>query len=514
MKIIFDGEDFAKKELDLFLTVFNILSKEEQEHFKKFLDSPYFTTKKQLAPLYKRIFDSYRSQQNSGNDDYRISGRPLLKAVELGKMAESRAKTQLKSLLKQLPPLVFEFIEHQEIKTNRRIGDRVKVLALKKRSNSTFFQEAAESFMETLASEPVSLMLYQDQWWLYHQLYFHQYAQQYHERDTLRLVKATHFLRSFYQLASLRHYCEVLNRRKILGEETGFEALTKQIGEFIDEESPIPAIGFYSRFARILQFPGNIQIYERYKAHYQEHFDDLDQVDQLVMIKGIFNICIRNYEAGQENGPRELVFWARAGVDTGVFLFEGSLSDKEYLNITVAAGIAGALDFMKSFLTAYQPHLEESCRERAYQMALTQWYFFQNQLSMVLQLLNEHFPPSRPLDHIYTLRSKVFYLLVYLTACIEEKDQLLDGVNSQDGFHLQMDAYRQYISRANFLDPGRRVPYKRFYDICNRIYQYSCGNPDHQTAANKAAILAEIRSDELLLGRYVLENLAGDLKSR
>lgn len=508
MKITFDGQEFAKKEFGSFLQVFEILAESELDPLIRFLESPYFNEDGRIAKLYQRILESWRL----GSE--RINGRPLLTFV-FGDLSEQKGKTLLRKFLKSLPDLIITYIEHQEIRTNRRMGDRVKVLSLKRRSDSNFFDVAAKAMEQTVSDQSTTLMQFEELWWLHHQQYFHQYTQQYHQSGTAFLSKSIRYLQLFYQLTALRYYCEVLNREKILGEEAVFGSLKKEAGKLIDENSTLPVINLYSKLARLLQFPDEQRFYLAFRSYFEEFKENLAQPDQLVIIKSVSNIWIRNYEKGLEHGPRELLHWAKEGLKAGAYLFENNLSDKEYLNIAIAAGLAGEFTFMAQFIEDYKKELENSIRSRAYQMAHIYLHFFRNELITVLEQLGEHFPAHKSFDHIYTLRVKVVYILTYLICYIENKEISIDGTQDpEDKLVTQLDAYRKYIYRAGFLDQTRRAPHKSFHDLSNKIYKYAAGNPDHQTHAKKAALLKEIKEEDLLVGRYVLIMIMEKLKAR
>jgi hypothetical protein len=505
MKITFDGKEFAKKEFGLFVQVFEILAETEWDPLISFLESPYFNEDSRIAKLYQRILESRRL----GSE--RINGRPLLKFV-FGDLPESKGKALLRKFLKALPDLVITYIEHQEIRTNRRLGGRVKVLSLKRRFDSSFFDGAAAEMEQTLSDMPTTLMQFEEFWWLHHQQYFHQYTQQYHETGAAYLSKSIQDLQLFYQLTALRYYCEVLNREKILGKELIFASFKQKAGKFIDEDSSLPLINFYSKLARLLQFPDELRFYTSFKSYYGEFKGQLAQPDQLVLIKSVSNVWIRKYEKGYENGPKELLYWAREGLRAGVYLFESSLSDKEYLNIAIAAGLAAELSFMENFIEGYKEELEESIQDRAYHMARIYLHFYRNDLITVLEELGKYFPAHKSFDHIYTLRVKVVYLLTYLICYIEGVQ--IPTEDGEDKLLMQLEAYRKYVYRTDFLDETRRAPLKSFHDFCNKVYKYAAGNPDLQTKAKKANLLKAVKEEKLLVGRYVLIRIIEKLKAR
>src|SRR5690606_15221447 len=125
------------------------------------------------------------------------------------------------------------------------------------RHNTGLFQEAAEEMDQALASEPLTLMVLQDQWWSHHQQYFHQYADQYKPKDAHHLTYALQKLDLFYHVVLLRYFCEVLNRRQIVGKEMIFEDLETRIAPFIQKDNPHVVIAAYSRLAGVLEDPQN-----------------------------------------------------------------------------------------------------------------------------------------------------------------------------------------------------------------------------------------------------------------
>lgn len=506
MTITFGGDDFEGKEFSAFLESWKIFSPEEQAEFHYFLLSPYFNKEKRLAELYKRILESHRS----GSE--RINGRPLLKSL-FGNMNETNARSQLKRLIRELGELLLEFAAHQELRLHRRTGLRVKTQALKKRKNTGLFQKAAAQLEKLLESELHTLMIIQDEWWNHHQQYFHQNIDQYKPKDAYHLSSALQKLDFFYHVVLLRYYCEILNRRRILGKETAFHDLENRIEPFLQEDNTQIVIAVYSRLARVLQDPADEERYGQFKTYYQENYPMLAKPDQLVLIKTIFNVWIRHYEAGREDGPREMLFWAKQGVDRGIYIFDGTMSDREYLNIAIAAGLSLEFDFLRKFREDYRQYLEDH-REEAYQMAEVYLLFFEDDLLGVLRILEKYFPYNSQADHVYTLRAKVFYMLVYLRCCIDNSDGEIGNKRCYKEFESQEDAYRQYIVRTGLLDAERKKPYQRFRKICRSIFKYESNLETLKTQVEKKAILDEIDRPEALIARLVLRGLAERLKAR
>lgn len=514
MWIALNGRVFAKKELSALLQTIRLLTEDAQDALQDFVASPYFTKEIGMAPLYEKILAGHRTMVVSKQSAYRINGKNLLEAMNLQHLTERAIRKKLRSLLKQLPDLILEFVEHQELKNNQNSGGKFRIKGLQKWKAPSFFEEAAGRYEEWLKNEKMTLMQQHDSWWLHHQRYFFQYADQYDPQNKAYFIQAIEHSYACYQLTTLRYYCEVKNRSRILGKEEEFTALSNRAGEFINTDSPRPIVALYSRLVRFLQFPKKQQLYESFKSHYQLHAGELAKSDQLVMIKSTFNELIRLYEWGVLHSPSELVIWAKEGLSTGALMYKNTPSDREYLNIISAAGIAEEFDFMESFRENYKEYLEEHIRERAYPMAMIYSNFFRLQLHEVIQLLRKHFPMNYSFGLIYTLRVKVFYILSYLMCSVVLKEDKLDGDDCQEELIEQLERYRQYINRADILDEERRTPYKRFHNICKRIYKHATESIDAQTKANKAVLLNEIEAEKPLLARYFLKRIVEKLKAR
>lgn len=514
MRITLNGRNFAQKELDHFVKKLQLLSQEEQESFALFLDSPYFNSDRELVFLYQRILSGVRRMEEENREEYTIYSQPLLKSMNWEKYSERKIRSDLRALIKRLPTLLTTFLVHHEISSNKKLEGRVRTLALKKKKDTQLFWEAAEYFEHTLQEEPTTIMKYHDSWWLYHQLYFHQYAEQYKDRAKTYLeIAAEHSFR-LYQLTSLRYYCEMLNRVGILGQEPALQQIKNRMGSFINLDSPTPLIAIYSQLARLQQFPDNSNLYQQLKANFQDHQHDIKLPDQLAIIKSVFNIWIRHYEAARDHAPDELFFWAKSGVDSGAFLLEGNISDKVYLNTVMASGIAGQFDFLESFIDQYRPYLQEHCRKVAYQMAVIYLHFVKGAMAEAIKLLKKYFAKGKHIEHIYNLRAKIMYVLIYLDYCLQDRPSSGAQPDWEHLFVTECANFRKYIDRADYLDAQRRIPYIRFANSCNQIYKYHYSTSDQQTKAAKAALIESILEEKVLVARYVLVQLARKLKAR
>lgn len=506
MRITFDGDNFPENEWQNFLAVFKTLTRQEHRQVGLFLASPYFNTDDRAVRLYERILSSHR------NNSERINGRSLLRAVFPGQTIDS-AKTALRPLLRQLTQLLWQYIKHQEVEDDHLYGGMIQTAAFKKRTDTELFQQAAEQLQETLAAEPVTLMSAHWRWWLYHQLYFHQNTRQYQEEAIGYLQQAIRQMQQCYHLSALRYYGEILNRSHIKGREEPLSAFAEELVSLVTPGHTDPLIALYSKVAKLMQQPVDGAGYQDFKESYRRYPRPMAAPDRLVMIKSACNIWLWLHEAGHEGAAREMFFWVHENVRHGTLLFEGSLSDLEYLNCVIIAGLAGEYSFLESFITDYYPHLEEEHREEARQMALIYQAFFQGDLQKVLKRLQQHFPRYHHAMHIYTLRAKVLYVLTYLQGSLQPGSTGLSVNKCQDEFELELDNFRKYVSRADELDTQRRAPYMRFVRICRRIYDYELGNPDRHTKAGRQAIIEQIEAPEPLLARSILRQMASRLSA-
>ncbi len=507
MRISFDGNDYAKKELGLFLTIFNSLSAQEQDLLKVFLASPFFNPDKDVIFLYQRILESYRNQSA------RINGRPLLNRL-YPQATEKKAKTQLRKALRKLQNLTIEFIEHQEIKTNREIGGRVRTLALKKRNETALFHQAAKEFEQKIDHMPIGLMQYQNFWWLNHQLYFHRNIDKDHKNDFKHLIEAAKYQQYIYQLSSLLYCNEILNRREIVGQEKGLEVWIKQYESSIEANSADLLIALYSQLAMVRKAPQNDNLYHKFKASFHKALPELSQPDQLVMIKSNFNLWIKLYALGKKNAPQELFYWAQVGIQLGAFLFEDNLSDREYLNILAAAGIAGQDQFLKPFAEEYKNFIDIKLRDQAYRMALIYVEFFQGKKARTLALLKKYFPKNNQASPIYTYRAKVLYTLVYLILSIQAEKSPNSGPHYFDELAANLEAFRKYLDRDTYLDEKGKLQMRRFVMIADKIYRYLTSLDDQKTKANKEGLMQTLNETSPLSARFMLIEIVESMEAR
>jgi len=379
------GKEVLTRQTAQLQTWIACLKKKDIGLFRDFLNSPYLNKDDRLLFLFNYF---YRAMNNNAS---RINGKQLLSNL-FGTIPKGDSIEKLSKLLPELQKLLKLFFVYQESSDkDNNIYHRALVMNLKKQGSSDLFHKVSEHYRQKLKKQPVSIMQLSEYWWLEHQNYFYQNARHY-LADGNVFSKANFYLEKFSLLARLRYYCEYLNRHHLLKDNFIFERLEQKIEKDIQQTEKEPIIQLYITTIQMLKDRENHDLYLQMKGSFKQYQEYLAFADQLVFIKMVIKRCIFCYEKGFANAAEEAYYWVLQGLDANIFLFEGILSDGEYLNVALIAAAAGKFEWQLTFIDNYREYLEENCQDKAYQLAMGYYRFHQGYYQETIKLIKNWFP--------------------------------------------------------------------------------------------------------------------------
>ena len=423
---------------------------------KRFLESPYFNSSKELLLLFKEIL---RLQEKN---------KPLDKEYLWGKIVNKKPYSDLRfrKYCSDLSKLMERFLAQQAFEDDEV---QQKVFLLKKLSQQEQRADKLASSAVTNSDKMMEDYPYRDT-----SYYLYQYLLQksYYELEnfsTKRGVKSnieeiSNYLDWFYMGEKLRLITEAESRKKLKSHEyqlsftNEISYLTKK--QFTNLED-LPHIEIYYQIIQILSETEADDNYYKLKKLIAKnaHFFPRDvAVDELY--GAAQNYCVKKINAGDRKFLIELFELFKLQIEQNILLSEGKLSPWYFRNIIVVGLRLGQYEWVENFINKFKNYLPEDNKENAITYNMAQLYFYQKKYDKVLEQLR-----SVEYDDIsYNLNSKTILIATYYE--LEELD-LLDS-------HL--DSFEVFLRRRKDFTVDRKQIYSWLIKFTKRLTRIMPGD--------------------------------------
>jgi hypothetical protein len=423
---------------------------------KRFLESPYFNSSKELLLLFKEIL---RLQEKN---------KPLDKVYLWGKIVKKNPYNDLRfrKYCSDLSKLMERFLAQQAFDEDEV---QQKVFLLKKISQQEQKADKLASSAVTYSDKMMEDYPYRDT-----SYYLYQYLLQksYYDLEnfaTKRGVKSnieeiSNYLDWFYLGEKLRLITEAESRKQLKSHEyklsfvSEISYLTKK--HFTDLEN-LPHIEIYYQIIQILSETEADDNYYKLKELIAKnaHFFPRDvAVDELY--GAAQNYCVKKINAGERKFLIELFELFKLQIQQNILLSEGKLSPWYFRNIIVVGLRLGQYEWVEDFINKFKEYLPEDNKENAITYNMAQLYFYQKKYDKVLEQLR-----SVEYDDIsYNLNSKTILIATYYE--LEELD-LLDS-------HL--DSFEVFLRRRKDFTADRKQIYSWLIKFTKRLTRIMPGD--------------------------------------
>ncbi len=335
--------------------VFNLLSKKERRQLRQFLQSPYFTQRKDVFALFDLLAEarqrerSYPSKEklfrkifpDAGYDDLRMRAlmSDLQEFIEQFVLVNKKLNNPLEARL--------------ELTNYYRTNDQVKHFHSSFKKSEKLLEKSPHRNAEYFRKK----MDLQTEWL--------QFALRTKRTAELNLQEISDTLDIFYLISKLRHACTQLSHQKVFQREYDFGFLPAIIKEVESRDLlQIPAVGVYYYCFRFLSEAYSLEDFQAFRTRlfqYQGHFPQAE-LKSLYLVA--VNFCIRKFNEGEAQFAREGLDIYKSGLENKVILEKDRLSRFSFNNI-VGFGIQlkefrWVEAFMKKFASALEQEHQES----------------------------------------------------------------------------------------------------------------------------------------------------------
>lgn len=448
----------------LLLEALETLDKNERRAFGRFVRSPFFNLREDVAQLYDYLSECLWVHNVVPEKEQAF--RHLFGRAEYD---DHRIRVAMSFLLKLLERY-FQYLVQSE---NEAGNGLARARAYRRRQLTRHFHRSLRAAKKSGEQEP-----YRSAGFFYwrFQLQVEEYRFQASRKRAaeFNLQSITHSLDTYFCSAKLRQACLALSHQAVYRASYGLGMLAELLA-FLEgnELLELPAVAIYYHCYRALSEPEQGSHFTQFKEllFEQGHLFSLPEQQDLYLL-GI-NFCTRRYNEGDDSYLKSQLELYEKGLKQGLFVHESRLSRFTYRNITTLGLILEEYEWVEQFLYAYRETLEPEYRQSMFNFGLARLEYSRKEYGKALQLLQlANF--REPLLHLSAraIVLKIFYEL-------QETGPL----------EAQMEALRVFLRRKKVV-AYHRENYGNLLKYIRRLMELAPGNRKEREVL-KEEILAE-----------------------
>ena len=456
-------------EKTLLWEAFSSLSSTEVREFGKFVRSPFFNNRPQLAEWFDHLAEC------------RAQDRPQLPSPEhLGEGVSVRlAHSSLLALLEKY--LVYKEKTGDESRSKIRLA-----AAYRKRNLSRHFQVALREARQSR----------QRQAWR-HADYFHdlnlieweqyQYDTAQKRTGSLNIQEMSDLMDTAFVSRKLRLACLAVSHQAVYRTDYRIGLLDAVLAES-ERMADTPAVGLYFHCYHFLTDP--LEQGEGHFARFRSLLADCagafpkDELRTLYLLA--INFGIKKINESRADWLRTTLDLYKAALDLDLLLENGQISRFAFTNIVASAVRVGEPDWAETFIHEYRPRLERSWRDVTASLNLARVaYARKDYAGALLQLQRSDYK-----DTINNMIAKIYQLKIYY-----ETDEF-DLLNS----HLA--SLKNYVRRHTAIG-YHRTNYTRIIHYTEQLMALHFNNPKAVAALREKIVAEKILTEK----EWVLEML-------
>lgn len=434
----------------------NALSAKDRERFRLFVFSPYLNQHQKSRELLEYLLNL------ADKKDASIQAERVFKKLF---PKEPFDEQKLHNLLSNLKKLFLRFLALDELEENPFVEDILVLDACNRKNFFGLLNSRARQLDKKLEE-----YTFRDK-----QFHYTRYRMQvvlgYHTGTFGDRAKTSEtfqdmmdHLDGFYLTEKLRHACHLTAHSILFNLHYDFGMLPLLMQYIAQNPTKYTAdadIETYYTILLSLQDDQNEEHYLHMKAILQDRFDMLSQHAQTDLYGFANNYCIRQINAGKSTYQSELFDLYKQGLDRGILLVNGHLSEWDYKNIATLGCSLKAFEWTEQFLETFQNKLPANRRENAYNYNLANLYYNKRMYDQVLSTLFR----VQFTDVKYHLNTTFLLLRTYYAK------------GDTEALFSLIDTFRVYILRNRQITTAEKKGYTNFLGFAKKLVKTKLQGP-------------------------------------
>lgn len=421
-------------------------SRPDLAQFRKYLASPFFNEKEELAHLFERLVES---EILVGNSEKNLEKLSLWKQLFPGSAYDD---VRFRRLCSDLLRLAMDFTAYNQYTTNPATGQVFLLHALASTRLEKHFDGV---FRQTeLLQEKAG---FRDADFHYLSYMLHRRRREHLEHISRKtaafdpIEKADYHLDCYYFAKKLEHYCDALGYQNMFS-ETVEVALFPDFLQYLEHSQYLaePVVKAWYLVARMMLHPDQTHFFQEMKSLLETQAARFQPKELQTLFIHSMNYCIdTKINRGREDYYSELFSLYCIALDREIIFDNGELNPHHYKNIITVSLHVRELAWAEKFIQDYTQRLPKSDQENALNYNLAHVYFFQKHYDRVIEMLSKVEYQSIA----YSLGSRTLLMRTYFE---QREDQALYSLI--DSFSILVrrnrliskEVKRQYLNMLRF----------------------------------------------------------------
>jgi len=470
-----------------FYEIYKKLPPGSRNRFTGFVQSPVFNTRQLLIDLLQ-----FAHYQVSNEEDWDSEG-----ATSAFKHKKPLTNLQLNNLLSDLLQLLYKFISIEYLESKQELSQITMTKALHQLGASKVGWKASQKAIEGYGAEHAyyafEMLSLKDQFRF----------ELKKGTDSDLLDQAVHQLDLSFALHRLSVWCELANRKRLLGEQYD-EHSWISFENWLDSQmkssfSTSILLQLYIKILAWLKQPEDDTWYSHFLDDLNSIADELTRDHLSDLLNYIQNYCVLRINEGKRSFLQELLRVYQMMVQFDVLVTDGYLSEWTYKNIVTVGVRTNAFEWTEQFVHDHYSFIEPKVRDNAYMYNLAVVYQESGQLQKCQSLLAR----VKFTDPVYYLDAKCLLLRIYFQ---EEAEEALYALR---------ESVNIYLLRQKKFKKTQKILYKNLFGFTYRLFKikYASYHLKKEELHKKLHELQHnIDETEWIANRYWLKEKCNELK--
>lgn len=351
--------------------VLSILSPNELKKFKKFTKSGYFNNSQPVISLLAAL-----SPFHPLYDNHKCQAETIFQKTFPDEKAYNEAK--LFKNMSTLTKLVFSFLRIREIEIDKSSEQQLLRQALIRRKNSYFLLKVANNQLKNLEkSTKRDTPYFLQKSLIFKDLYLDSIQQKFYGQRKF-LTKSNDCLDQYYILQKLEYACSLYSRKSVSDEQNDLPSIS-QVVEWAKKQpsSEVPVIDLYVQLIQLYRTEIDDPLFEKILKGTKKHFKQIGKHHTASIFYQLLNYTFKRVRAKVKHFSKVQLELYKFGLVEEIFIQDGFLIEKTFLNIASSAAINKDFKFLDQFIQVYWKKLPLEQQELAQKLAYAIMYFHQ-----------------------------------------------------------------------------------------------------------------------------------------
>lgn len=393
----------------------------EKREIRKLLESPFFNARADVIQLFDWCCDHQHPEKVSVKQH-------LFGAADASEPALRLRMTYLMRLLER-------YIAQKEFDADPIQQNLLLATGLRRRGLSMAFDRQKKWLEKSLQERSLrDTKYYEARFYLHWET--HQLALVANPTDTGHLRAASEAMDVAYLAQKLRLMCLSLAQQVVYRDDLS-PAWESEVVEFAEKNfaANTPVIGLYLHCYRMMRFPEDENHFQQFKQMLLNCLELFSPDENRSLFIWAINYCVRRLNLGEKRYFQEVSDLYKPGIERGILLENGVISQYTYYNIVASVLQTGDLEWIHYFIHQYKNNLEKRYRESAFSFSLARLEYARRHFTVVLELLQK----TNSRDPLLNLAAKTLLLKTWYE------------LGEQEALQSHLDAMRNYIHRKRVL---------------------------------------------------------------